>query len=49
MKKEEEEGKDGGASGNIPELECVDCCPGCCGIPVAEQDPTDRKEPLDGG
>ena len=50
MKEETDEAKDGGASGNIQELECVDGCPGCCGVPIQDQvDPTEDKEPLDGG
>jgi len=42
----EETGKDGGASGNIQELECG-CCSGCCGIPVGDKlYPTDYKDPI---
>ncbi len=49
--KEEETGKDGGIRGNIQELECMDGCPGCCGIPA--MDPTEQKgsgdkKPTDG-
>ena len=44
---EEKECKDGGASGNIQELECVDGCPGCCGIPAMDPTDGDSKDPND--
>ena len=45
-KEETDEAKDGGASGNIQELECG-CCSGCCGVPVGQLDPTDKKDPTE--
>ncbi len=48
MTKEEETEK-GSGDNTLEELECA-CCSGCCGVPIQDQvDPTEDKEPLDGG